>query len=91
MNSTFGIRMVLIGMLVLLAGSYSVGFAASSGGALEAMKETIDKVLVVLQKEELKSEDKKEERLSRLIEVIGQRFDYEEMGKRTLSREWEKS
>ena len=83
--------LVLIGLLLgLFCGPLSVGHAAGSGSATEAVKGTIDQVLDVLSKEELKSADKKEERLDRLIDVIGQRFDYEEMGKRTLSREWKK-
>lgn len=82
------VRVGLISLLMFVVGSYSVGYAADSGTATEAIKGTIDQVLVVLQQEDLNSEDKKEERLTKLVEVIGQRFDYEEMGKRTLSREW---
>ncbi len=61
---------------------------ASDGAATEALKGTIDQVLVVLQDESLKGDDKKEKRLDKITEVIGERFDYEEMGKRTLAREW---
>ncbi|MGB0909027.1 MAG: MlaC/ttg2D family ABC transporter substrate-binding protein [Nitrospirales bacterium] len=82
------VRVSLISLLMFVVGSYSVGYAADSETATEAIKGTIDQVLVVLQQEDLNSEDKKEERLTKLVEVIGQRFDYEEMGKRTLSREW---
>jgi len=66
----------------------SIGYTADSGSATDAIKGTIDRVLEVLQQKELQSEDKKSERLTRLIKVIGKRFDYEEMGKRTISREW---
>ena len=84
------VQVVLISLIFGLFGTLSVGQAADSGSATEAVKGTIDQVLEVLSKEELKSKDKKKERLDRLMDVIGQRFDYEEMGKRTLSREWKK-
>ncbi len=84
------VALALVSLLMFVIGTSSVGYAADSGAATEAIRGTIDQVLVVLQQEELKSEDKKEERLTRLMEVIGERFDYEEMGKRTLSREWKK-
>ena len=79
---------VLKGCLLGTIFLYSIGHAASPVTATESIKETIDQVLSVLRDKELQTSDKKEERLTRLTEIIGQRFDYEEMGKRTLSREW---
>ncbi len=79
---------ILLTCALVLCSLCSVGFAASAGSATEAVKGTIDQVLVVLQDKELMGDENKEERLTRLIEIIGQRFDYEEMGKRTLSHEW---
>ncbi len=89
MKSNCGLRVTVLGLFLgCVLGVSSIGHAADAGSATEAIKGTIDRVLAVLQQKELQSEDKKSERLTRLIEVIGQRFDYEEMGKRTLSREW---
>lgn len=90
MKSIWALRMVVVGLFFgCVVGLSSVGYAAGTGSATEAIKGTIDRVLKVLQQKELQSDNKKTERLTRLIEVIGQRFDYEEMGKRTISREWE--
>ena len=91
MRLTSVLRVLVIGLFLgFFIEAFTVGHAASPGSATEAVKRTIDQALEVLKKEELKSVEKKEERLTRLVEVIGQRFDYVEMGKRTLAREWKK-
>ena len=53
-----------------------------------AVKETVDRVLVVLKDETLKNPAKETERRAKLEEIIGQRFDYAEMAKRTLASQW---
>ena len=55
---------------------------------MEAMKGTIDQALKVLEDESLKSPEKSRERLEILEDIIGKRFDYREMGKRTLGKHW---
>ena len=91
MKSILGLCVVLLALpLGFLVGTSSFVYAADSGSATEAVKDTVDQVLEVLKEEKLKSPEKKEERLTRLIEIISQRFDYQEMGKRTLSRDWKK-
>ena len=64
--------------------------AAELGPATQAIKQTIDQVLVVLADPELKDPKRAEERRTKVEEVIRKRFDYEEMGKRTLGAHWEK-
>ncbi|MEX0830168.1 MAG: ABC transporter substrate-binding protein [Nitrospirales bacterium] len=54
------------------------------------MKETIDEVLAVLGDQALKDTTRETERREKLEAIIGQRFDYEEMAKRTLAAEWKK-
>ena len=53
-------------------------------------KETIDQVLVILGDERIKKPEHTDERIAALEKVIAKRFDYEEMGKRTLGRTWKK-
>ena len=81
----------LIGALVLALSV--VGLAshlpAETGSATEAMKGTIDQALKVLEDESLKSPEKSRERLAILEDIIGKRFDYREMGKRTLGKHWQ--
>ncbi|MCA9473611.1 MAG: ABC transporter substrate-binding protein [Nitrospirales bacterium] len=89
MESAKNVSIVVLSLCVICVMFLSsIGHAASPVTATESIKETIDQVLAVLRNEELKGADKKDERLTQLTEIIGQRFDYEEMGKRTLSREW---
>ena len=64
--------------------------AVETGSATEAMKGTIDQALKVLQDESLKAPERAQERLEILEDIIGKRFDYKEMGKRTLGKHWQK-
>jgi phospholipid transport system substrate-binding protein len=52
------------------------------------MKSTIDEVLRIVQDKELKQPEKTQERRQRLEKVIGDRFDYSEMSKRSLGAPW---
>jgi len=73
--------------LVLLLGGIAVQ-PAVAGGATEAMKSTIDEVLKIIQDKELKQPGKAEERRQRLEQVVGNRFDYQEMSRRALGAPW---
>ncbi len=85
----FSVLSLLACLLVLFMYQGSV-MAVESGSATEAIKETIDQVLVILGNEKFKQPEHIDEGRAALEKVIAQRFDYEEMGKRTLGREWEK-
>ena len=82
-----GAGTLLLTLLVFLAGVVGAGDA---GSPTEAVKESIDQVLAVLADEELKKPERAAERRAKLEKVIGARFDYEEMGKRTLAAHWKK-
>lgn len=56
----------------------------------EAVKGTIDEVIRLLQDKDLKKEDRKDERRQKLEKVIAERFDYDEMAKRSLGAQWGK-
>ena len=83
----------LIGALIL--GLSVFGFSAhlsaemETGSATEAMKGTIDQALKVLGDESLKAPDRAQDRLEILEDIIGKRFDYQEMGKRSLGKHWQ--
>jgi len=61
---------------------------AVAGGATDAMKSTIDEVLKIVQDKDLKQSVKAEERRQRLEQVVGDRFDYQEMSRRALGAPW---
>ncbi|MDF0645243.1 MAG: ABC transporter substrate-binding protein [Nitrospira sp.] len=61
---------------------------AAAGGATEAMKSTIDEVLKILGDKELKQPEKAAQRRKMLEKVVGDRFDYGEMSRRSLGATW---
>jgi len=73
--------------LLSLLGGVAVQPAAA-GGATDAMKSTIDEVLRIIQDKELKQPGRADERRQRLEQVVGDRFDYQEMSKRSLGAPW---
>ena len=61
---------------------------ARAGGATDAMKGTIDEVLKILADKDLKQPAKANERRQMLEKVVGERFDYPEMSRRSLGAPW---
>ncbi len=59
-----------------------------AGVPMDQLRSTTDKVLDILKDPNLKSEGKKEERRAELRKVIYQRFDFDEMAKRSLGPNW---
>jgi len=76
-----------IACLLLLLGGVAAQ-PAVAGGATEAMKITIDEALKIIQDKDLKQPGRAEERRRRLEQVVGARFDYQEMSRRTLGAPW---
>jgi phospholipid transport system substrate-binding protein len=76
-----------IACLLLLLGAVTVQ-SAVAGGATDAMKSTIDEVLKIIQDKELKQPGRSEERRRRLEQVVGDRFDYQEMSRRAMGAPW---
>jgi phospholipid transport system substrate-binding protein len=76
-----------IACLLLLLGGVTVQ-PAVAGGATEAMKSTIDETLKIVQDKDLKQPGRTEERRRRLEQVVGDRFDYQEMSRRALGAPW---
>jgi phospholipid transport system substrate-binding protein len=61
---------------------------AAAGEATEAVRSTINEVTRILQDEEMKKPARADERRKLLERVIGDRFSYEEMSKRSLGAHW---
>jgi len=78
-------------MVLVVSVFHSVSVvAAESGSGTEAVKKTLDQVLAILADEQFKQPDRSKDRIAALEKIIGERFDYGEMGKRVLGREWKK-
>jgi phospholipid transport system substrate-binding protein len=66
-----------------------IGAGPSHAGApTDSMKATIDEVLRIVRDKELKQPAKADERRRRLEQVVGDRFDYQEMSRRALGAPW---
>ena len=73
--------------LLLLLGGVAVQ-PAVAGGATEAMKHTIEDVLTTIRDKDLKQPGKAEERRQKLEQIVGDRFDYQEMSRRSMGAPW---
>jgi phospholipid transport system substrate-binding protein len=80
------LRGLVVVATVVLAGV--VADRAYGGEATDAMRGTIDEVLKILADKELKQPPKANERRQLLEKVVGDRFDYQEMSRRSLGASW---
>lgn len=81
-------RKLLIGLNLLVLSMVPIQVHAES--ALDTIKSRINQVLVVLRDPALKSESAKELKKKRLRLIFDSTFDYAELSKSTLSRNWDK-
>ncbi len=64
--------------------------AISAETPQEQVRQTIEGVIDILKDESLKKPNKTEERRIKLRNTVGERFDYDEMAKRSLGIQWQK-
>jgi len=64
--------------------------AAPAPDPTEQFKPYVDKIVSILTDPELQTEEKCISRRNKVMEVAGERFDFEEMSKRVLGRTWRK-
>lgn len=70
---------------------YLIGFGvgpATAATATDAVRSTIDEVLRVLGDKQLKQPSRADERRLLLEKIVGGRFDYQEMSRRSLGAPW---
>ncbi len=66
------------------------GAAWSGETATEAIKKSVDTLIGVLSDQALKKPDRVPERRRLMEKIVGERFSYEEMAKRSLGAQWAK-
>jgi len=79
------IKASTVGLVILLL-MQPVWLAA--GAPTDQIRQTVDRLLAILNDPQLKGEQKKNERRQKLKEVLYQRFDFTEMARRSLGSEW---
>ncbi|HSF09973.1 MAG TPA: ABC transporter substrate-binding protein [Nitrospirales bacterium] len=85
-NSSRKVAVLFLGWIVVSLACLAVAWGG--GTPTGAVKETVDQVFVVLRDQALKDPARETERRAKLEEIIGKRFDYAEMAKRTLASQW---
>jgi phospholipid transport system substrate-binding protein len=80
------LRGLVLVVTVLLTGI--AADCAQAGEATEAMRSTISEVLRILADKDLKQPSKANERRQQLEKVVGERFDYPEMSRRSMGAPW---
>jgi phospholipid transport system substrate-binding protein len=81
----WGFGVVMLAMVLLY-----IPVNAIAGGALETIEGQVNKVLELLKDPAMKAESAKEAKEKRLWEITGEIFDYRELSRRTLGRNWKK-
>lgn len=71
--------------LFLILGMVTQGFP---GEPQNQLRQTTDKVLAILSDPALKSADRAKEKRELILKAVDERFDWEEMARRTLARHW---
>lgn len=79
------IKASTVGLVILLL-MQPVWLAA--GAPTDQIRQTVDRLLAILNDPQLKGEQKKNERRQKLKEVLYQKFDFTEMARRSLGSEW---
>ncbi len=87
------LRAQVVGVVVLRLSLAVIGVVLAvspghAGAPTDSMKATIDEVLRIIRDKELKPPGKAEERRQQLEQIVGARFDYQEMSKRALGAPW---
>ena len=79
---------VIVACIAVCLGGTCLPSTAAAVTATEAVKTSIEQVVSVLEDKELKKADRATERRKRLQKIFSDRFNYEEMSKRSLGAQW---
>ena len=81
-----GAAMALLVSLAILAS----GASAGASEVTEVVRATVDRVIETLNDPAMQGPGNKAERRGRVMALISERFDFEELSKRTLAKHWRK-
>jgi phospholipid transport system substrate-binding protein len=81
------IRNIIVAVAVAASLAMPLAHAGAESPTAQ-IKATVDRVISVLSDPELKAADRQGKRQNLLRELIYERFDFEEMAKRSLGTEW---
>lgn len=87
MNTKHGVGLWRLLCILMCLGAPSVLWA---GVPTDQIRETTDKILAILSDPDLKAPERLKERNRQVRQTVDERFDWEEMSRRTLARQWSK-
>ncbi|NCO59901.1 ABC transporter substrate-binding protein [bacterium] len=87
MTARYGRVFFMSACLVFLLSSF-FSSPVWAGELIDKVKETTDKIIAIVSNPEMKKAEKAAERKRLIREAIDERFDWDEMAKRTLARHW---
>ncbi|MBM4338823.1 MAG: ABC transporter substrate-binding protein [Deltaproteobacteria bacterium] len=82
------LQIFLLQVILLLSLTFGMEPITFAGEPQEQLRQTTDKVLAILSDPALKSHNKLKERRELILKVVDERFDWEEMARRSLARHW---
>ena len=77
---------LLMFFMVLLGGERIL--ASANNNPLVQLQKSVDEILVILQSEELKAPEKKDERKQLILAVVNRMFDFRKMARSSLGQNW---
>ncbi len=81
------ILVFLLMVWMLLSGGERV-LASSENDPLVQVQKSVDEIFMILQSEELKTPEKKDERKQRILTVVNRMFDFRGMARSSLGQNW---
>jgi phospholipid transport system substrate-binding protein len=84
------VRRVVVTFVCVFFTFNAIPLSSAAISPLQEIQSTIDAVLDVLKDENLRLPANKEKRRAQIRSLISERFDFEEMAKRSLARHWKK-
>jgi phospholipid transport system substrate-binding protein len=82
------IQIFLLQLFLFLSLLFGIITPAFAGESQDQLRQTTDKVLTILSDPALKSKEKVKERRELILKAVDERFDWEEMARRSLARHW---
>ena len=77
-------------LFFFLLGNFQFVEAANSYGPKESMQTAVEEIMVILNDDQLSLPENKKTKRMLILAVIRHRFDFEEISKRTLAKQWKK-
>ena len=72
--------------IVLVSGEKTL--ASANNDPLVELQESTDEIIMILQSEELKAPERKDERKKRILDVVNRMFDFRGMARSSLGQNW---